>query len=644
MEKNSLFLFRYLTQVEEFNKYLGMNPTLSGLLNKILDCFLELTQFQRGFVMLFDEQDRLKVYSEKSISSKEIDGSTLIQNLINEIVQKHQPIFSESSKHYEPAQRKMGGAIIGLPIHRGVWRSEKKILGLLYLDTSRPMKFIKFEKELLLTFLYFTNLAIRNIQIRESSIRDPLTNLYNRYYLFARIKEEYLKAKRYKEPSCLLTLNITDFKRINEVFGYESGNRILTNFSSFLAKLFREYDILFRYESDKFIVLLPGTALKDAERTAQRIKRIIENNKFVLSGEEVILNVTIGLMQITPQFEPAKMAEELDKCFIFSKSKKDDKTHLGELAISKPREHPYGIDMFVGKSETANSLRHLIQTFANLNTSVLLSGETGTGKDLVARLLHELSERRHKPFVPIECAAVPETLLESELFGYEKGAFTGAYKSKRGLIEIAQDGTLYLDNINNLPLSLQAKLLRAVEEKSFLRLGGEKELKIDVRIIASTTKDLKEEVKAGRFREDLYQRLNILTIFLPSLRDRREDILIIAEYFLKIISPIYRKYIKGFSEDAKKSLLFYDWPGNVRELKYRIERAIIHNKTGIIESTDLELEPKRVPLSLKEHLTKLQQNLIEEALKLHSGNLSKAAKELGVSRTTFYKLLKKLKK
>ncbi|MEO0216751.1 MAG: sigma 54-interacting transcriptional regulator, partial [candidate division WOR-3 bacterium] len=578
----------------------------------------------------------LNIHTTRNIQSEEIETEPFIQNVINEVTMKHQMVIKE----YTPSKvirKQTIGTIICFPV---ILR--KKLYCIFYFDTVKIYKFTKFEKNALLSLFYFITLNLEKINLRESGIKDHLTSLYNRDYLFTRIKEEHLKAKRFKESSCLISINITNFKRINEIFGYENGNLILMNFSQFLKGLFREYDLLFHYGGDKFIVLLPGTSLKDAEKTAIRIRKKIENQKFLLSGKEISLNTTIGIMEITAHFDPTKTAEELDKLFLLSKTSEHHKS-LGELKGQVPQELAHKIEMFVGTSETANSLRQLIQTFSSLHTSVLLIGETGTGKDLVAKLLHELSNRKDKPFLTIECAAVPETLLESELFGYEKGAFTGAYKCKHGLIEIAQNGTLYLDNINNLPLSLQAKILRAIEEKSFLRLGGEKELKVDVRIIASTTKDLKEEVKAGRFRDDLFQRLNILTIYLPPLRNRKEDIIPIAEYFLKILCPAYKKFIKGLSEEAKKALLSYEWPGNVRELKYRIERAIIHNNTGIIEPQDLGIEFKKTPLSIKEHLLQLQLELINEALVLHNGNISKAAKELGISRTTFYKVLKHTK-
>ncbi|MBI3014137.1 MAG: sigma-54-dependent Fis family transcriptional regulator [Candidatus Tectomicrobia bacterium] len=309
----------------------------------------------------------------------------------------------------------------------------------------------------------------------------------------------------------------------------------------------------------------------------------------------------------------------------------------------------YSLDALLGKSPKMRELFQLILQVAPSDAAVLIQGESGTGKELVARAIHTHSARSKRILLSLNCAALPETLLESELFGHEKGAFTGALTAKKGLLEVADGGTLYLDEIGDMPYSLQAKLLRAVEQGEFLRLGGQSPIHVDVRTISSTNRNLKEMVESGKFREDLYYRLNIIMIHVPPLRDRQEDIPLLSEHFCRKFAEKMGKPIKGFAPPAMEALLAYDWPGNVRQLENIIERAVIMTAGETIEKESLATEILAAPstssegylhLPLKEAKEKLERDYLLRVLKLHHGNVSLAAQEAGIHKTHFYQKLR----
>jgi DNA-binding NtrC family response regulator len=259
-----------------------------------------------------------------------------------------------------------------------------------------------------------------------------------------------------------------------------------------------------------------------------------------------------------------------------------------------------GLDQIVGQSPPMRELRHLIQTVARTDARVLILGESGTGKELVAGALHSLSSRRLKPYVRINCAAIPETLLESELFGHERGAFTGAVRQKTGRVEEAQGGTLFLDEIADMSQPLQAKLLRFLEDGSFARVGGTQELRVDVRLIAATNRNILAAIERNQFREDLFHRLNVVQLRLPPLRQRGDDVLVLAEHFLQQLRPAINARVRSLAPDARRKLLAHRWPGNVRELRNAIERALILE-------TSAEIQPDSLPdFQLERHLAPLR--------------------------------------
>jgi putative PEP-CTERM system response regulator len=305
----------------------------------------------------------------------------------------------------------------------------------------------------------------------------------------------------------------------------------------------------------------------------------------------------------------------------------------------------------VGKSEPMRQIFEVIETLAQADCTVLLQGESGTGKELVARAIHYSSQRAGNPFVPVNCAAIPESLLESELFGYEKGAFTGATTRKSGKFETASGGTIFLDEIADMSLAMQAKILRVIQERTFERLGGTKPVKVDARIIAATNKVLEELMRKETFREDLYYRLNVVSIYLPALRERKEDIPLLVSHFLRKYNRANNRNAKGISRQALKLLMDYDWPGNIRELENVIERTVVLGQGDMFLRGDLSQKAEKKPLeesgvtssSMDISLAEAEKRLIEDTLKLTHWNQSKTARILGIHRNTLRRKIKRFK-
>jgi transcriptional regulator with PAS, ATPase and Fis domain len=299
---------------------------------------------------------------------------------------------------------------------------------------------------------------------------------------------------------------------------------------------------------------------------------------------------------------------------------------------------------FVGSSKGILNVFSLIRKVAPTDIPVLITGESGTGKELTAMAIHERSQRRNKPFVPINCAAIPEHLLEAELFGHEKGSFTGAYANKIGKFEFAEGGTIFLDEIGELSTNLQSKLLRFLEDKIVERIGSNGGKKVDVRLLAATNRDLKSAISKGTFRKDLYYRLDVFTVNLPPVRDRGEDKVILARYFLNKFSK-EMNLSKTFSPESVDAINRYEWPGNVREIINKVRRSVIMSRELNISPADLDLEVPVVDMnaltSLKEVRYSIEKQKLIEALKHCDNNISKVARVLGISRPSVYSLKKK---
>jgi len=315
----------------------------------------------------------------------------------------------------------------------------------------------------------------------------------------------------------------------------------------------------------------------------------------------------------------------------------------------------HGFSEIVGKSASLQEVLILVKKVSKTNANILIQGDSGTGKELIARSIHRNSERRSRPFVPVDCASLPENLLESELFGHEKGAFTGAHVTRPGIFEYANGGTLFLDEIGELNITLQAKLLRVLQERQVRRVGGRRLLDVDVRIISATNRDLKNAIEEGRFREDLFYRLDVIPMFLPLLRERKDDIPILANHYVKHFSKSSKNEVKGISGEAMELMERYHWPGNVRELQNVIERAVslmdseiivpedLPEKIRLVENSDALIFPagSNFKKAKKDWLDLFEKRYLHDLLKRHNGNISRAALEAQVNRKTIHRLLKR---
>jgi two-component system NtrC family response regulator len=387
------------------------------------------------------------------------------------------------------------------------------------------------------------------------------------------------------------------------------GNDPETGFS-FLERCI-EFDPLMK------IILITGN---DSQENAARA---VEQGAFDFFGKPVSLDDLRILLR------RALWLERLERLNVSLLDRVGEEQRLGKL---------------LGQSEEMKSVFRIIRKVAPADVAVLILGESGTGKDLVAREIRRLCSRATKPFVSINCGAIPENLLESELFGHEKGSFTGAHVARPGKLELAEDGIVFLDEIGEVPLSVQVKLLRFLQEHEIERVGGRNTIKLDVRVIAATNRDLEAEIKENRFREDLFYRLSVVNIELPPLRERREDIPYLAQYFLdRSCAEFGRSFV--FSQSAREAMLCYAWPGNVRELEHHIRRAALLAGGKVIHAGDLELSHEGngqiVPLRVARE--RADRHIIVEALARTGGNVSKAALELEISRPTLHDLLRKLK-
>jgi two-component system response regulator HydG len=319
------------------------------------------------------------------------------------------------------------------------------------------------------------------------------------------------------------------------------------------------------------------------------------------------------------------------------------------IELHKQLEEKFGFAGIIGNSQQMHRIFNILKQIASTTATVLVVGESGTGKELIARAIHYNGPRKNHPFVELNSAAISESLLESELFGHEKGAFTGALHQRKGKFEYANNGSLFLDEVGDMPLTTQAKLLRLIEDGRIVRIGSNESVKIDVRIIAATNKDLGELVKEGKFREDLYYRFNVICLRLPPLRERQEDIFLLMDSFIKEFSKKNSKNIKEISSDARKILFRYEWPGNIRELRNCIESMIVFNQTGVLDVNDI---PEHIYKSNRTALTgpvfpvgvtldEMEKELMKNTLAYVGGNRGETAKILGIGERTLYRKLEK---
>jgi DNA-binding NtrC family response regulator len=384
----------------------------------------------------------------------------------------------------------------------------------------------------------------------------------------------------------------------------------------------------------------------DGIETMMEIRRTRPEASVIIITAYATVDTAIQAMKEGAQEYIVKPCNPQEISMLVSRILKLKKLQNENAILRKKLTRQYRQHDIITKNPRMQEILALTQEIASLRSTVLVRGESGTGKELVARAIHFSGNRAEKPFVAVSCAALTETLLESELFGYEKGAFTGAAAQTKGKFEMAAGGTIFLDEIGDISPKLQADLLRVLQERRFYRVGGNQEIEVDVRIIAATHKSLAEEVEQSRFREDLYYRLNVIEIKLPPLRERREDVPLLAEHFVQRISSELGREVSGISASALKLLIDYDWPGNVRELENVIERAIVTCRNGMLEEQDLSWLQHRGTLSQNWEvpdvsLGELERRAIVAALERKHGNVKEASAALGIDRSTLYDKLKR---
>ena len=408
-------------------------------------------------------------------------------------------------------------------------------------------------------------------------------------------------------------------------------------------------DALELFKKDVFELVLLDYKLPDTDGLTL-LKKFKEINPEV----EIIMVTAFGSIENAVGALKAGATEYLTKPIdlddlLFKIKKTEEKTYLvrENRVLKETLKDRFKSENFVYQSEKMHEVASLIVRIATTDSTCIITGESGVGKEVVVDLLHSLSDRKNYPLIKVNCAAIPETLLESELFGYEKGAFTGAYQRKIGKFEMANKGTIFLDEIGDIPLVLQSKLLRVLQQREIERLGGVQTIKVDVRIITATNKNLDEEVKKGVFREDLYYRLNVVNICVPPLRERKEDTLLLIDFFLKKYNVRHKKNVKGLTREVRDILMKYDYPGNVRELENITERAVVLTRGDYISKEDLPAfsgETKDLlEKNMKETVETIERNMILDALISSEWVQTKASSILGLSERMLRYKIKKYK-
>lgn len=432
-----------------------------------------------------------------------------------------------------------------------------------------------------------------------------------------------------------------DICRALEFLLSREGYKVMTTFSG--------HDALKKIESEDFDLVITDLKMEGIDGM-----QVLENALAANPNLMVIIMTAFGSVESAVAAMKKGASDYLVKPFINEDVKmtvkrllEHKKVLMENLVLRQQLSQQFGCREFVGISPQITSVFEVLEKVIPTRSNILITGESGTGKGLIAEVVHCNSQRKDKAFISINCSAIPENLLESELFGYRKGAFTGAASDKKGLITMADQGTLFLDEIGDMPMTLQSKVLKVLETGDVLPIGDTKSRFVDVRLIAATNKNLEDQIKKGLFREDLYYRLNVIEIRIPSLKERKEDISILARHFIEKYSKENSKNVSGISDEALEVLNNYAWPGNIRELRNVIERAVVltnTDKIGLGELPDKlkSREGAKSHQTLKDKMDFYEEKVLKEALLNHDWNKEETARELGVDLATLYRKIKKL--
>ncbi len=385
----------------------------------------------------------------------------------------------------------------------------------------------------------------------------------------------------------------------------------------------------------------------DGIETMMRVRRLHPEASIIIITAYATVDTAITAIKEGAQEYIVKPCNPEEISLLVSRIIKVKNLQRENTILRKKLQRRYCVQDVISKNSRMEQILSLCRDVASLRSTVLIQGESGTGKEMIARAIHNAGDRASKPFIAVSCAALAETLLESELFGYEKGAFTGAAQQKAGKFEMAEGGTIFLDEIGDISPKLQVDLLRVLQDRSFYRVGGSQEVRVDVRVVAATHVNLQQAVAEGKFRDDLYYRLNVIEIHLPPLRERREDIPLLAQHFLERLSHVLGKETSAISQDALKLLIDHDWPGNVRELENAVERAMVTSRGATLEAEDFAFLQRNGGVSKAPKfppgmgLQQMEKELITVTLQRTEGNIKEAAAVLGIDRSTMYEKIKK---
>jgi len=408
-------------------------------------------------------------------------------------------------------------------------------------------------------------------------------------------------------------------------------------------------EALKKVESDDFDLVITDLKMEGIDGM-----QVLERSLSMNPGLIVVIMTAFGSVESAVEAMKKGASDYIVKPFINEDVKmtvrrllEHRKVLMENLVLRQQLSQQFGNREFVGVSPQISRVLDILSKVIPTRSNILLLGESGTGKGLIAEIVHGNSQRKDKPFISINCSAIPENLLESELFGYRKGAFTGAASDKKGLITMADQGTLFLDEIGDMPMGLQAKVLKVLESGEVLPLGETKSRFVDIRLIAATNKDLEEQIRKGLFREDLYYRLNVIEVMIPPLRERREDVPVLARHFIDRCCRENNKKVAGISDEAMEALVNYPWPGNIRELRNVIERAVVLSGGGEIGTAELPEKVRshdslRTTRTLKDRLDYYEETIIRETLQTNDWNKEETARQLGVDLATLYRKIKKL--
>jgi diguanylate cyclase (GGDEF)-like protein len=639
---------RNLYSLLEITRSINTIHDFNQLLELIVDSAITLTKAERGFLMLFHDDGNLEFKVTRNFDKKTLEGEKfeISRTVVNHVLAAGNSLFLADI--YKDKKLKISESIEALGLQMVMCvplKTKENLLGVIYVDSqSKTETFGHKEERIFEAFAAQASIAIENSHLYDSSVRDALTGLYNYGYLRTRLEEEITRAQNYKSGSiAFMMLDLDNFKSINDSNGHLFGNSILVKVGEIISKTVRKYDIPARYGGDEFAILMPDTDVYEARHLAQQLQKELSELKFIIGKETIAISSSIGISIFPVEKITASenIIVEADHALFIAKRKGGNQIAVYGLRKDEKKRGPE----LIGKSKVMREVRTTISKLARTDATVLIIGETGTGKELITKLVHEESTRLSKPFVVVNCGAIPDNLLESELFGYEKGAFTGAYRQYKGKFEAANGGTIFLDEIGELPLHLQVKILRAIEQKEIDRIGGKKPIRVDVRVIAATNRNLEEEVKKGNFRKDLFYRLSVAIIFVPALRERVEDIEALSAYYLKQMNTRYRRNFKGFTKDAMEAMMDHSWPGNVRELIHRIERAVIMGQGENIGEQDLGLTTptSKKTKPLKEVRDNFEREYIIQLLVCNRWNITHTARALGISQKGVRYLIKKHK-